>query len=114
MILNQIQFTNLNVIYWILLILILVTFILRKKFVKEDLRLVKTNRRKRILFVLIQEKKYFTKEELLCFSNYDQKTLDKVLNDLESSKTIITEGWLVHLQEFNEFQKEICEELLEI
>lgn len=52
MILNQIQFTNLNVIYWILLILILVTFILRKKFVKEDLRLVKTNRRKRILFVL--------------------------------------------------------------
>jgi hypothetical protein len=69
---------------------------------------------KRILFVLIQEKKYFTKEELLCFSNYDQKTLDKVLNDLETSKTIITEGWLVHLQEFNEFQKEICKELLEI
>jgi hypothetical protein len=67
----------------------------------------------RILFVLTQEKKYFTKDELLCFSNYNIKILDQVLTDLAKSKTIFVEGWLVRLIDFVDFQKEICQELVD-
>ncbi len=68
---------------------------------------------KKILFALIYEKKYYTKEELLCLSKYNQRVLDLALKDLEKVGTIIVEGWLVRLKDFEEFNKEICEELVE-
>ena len=52
MILNKIQFTNLRVLYWLIPLLILMLYLLKKKFVKDELRLIKTKKRKRILFVL--------------------------------------------------------------
>jgi len=67
----------------------------------------------RILFVLTQEKKYFTKDELLCFSHHNINLLNKVLQDLEKSKTIMLDGWLVRLIDFIDFQKEICQELID-
>ncbi|MDD3083480.1 MAG: hypothetical protein PHP82_00470 [Candidatus ainarchaeum sp.] len=67
----------------------------------------------KILFVLINEKKYYTKDELLCFTNYNQLLLDKALNDLEELKIVLVEGWLVRLKDFEEFNKEICRELIE-
>jgi predicted transcriptional regulator len=67
-----------------------------------------------ILFVLIHEKKYYTKEELLCLANYNYSLLEKALKDLEELKIIIVDGWLVRLKDFQEFNKEICEELIEM
>ena len=42
MILNKIQFTNLRVLYWLIPLLILMLYLLKKKFVKDELRLIKT------------------------------------------------------------------------
>lgn len=71
-----------------------------------------SNIHQKILFVLVNEKKYYTKDELLCFSNYNQILLDKALKDLNELKIILVEGWLVRLKDFEEFNKEICEELI--
>ncbi len=66
---------------------------------------------KRILFVLTHEKKYYAKDELFCLANYNEKELDKAIKDLEETGTIISEGWLVRLKDFEEFNKEICSEI---
>ena len=70
MILNKIQFTNLRVLYWLIPLLILMLYLLKKKFVKDELRLIKTKKRKRILFVLrfiILVSLMFALSLLLCF-----------------------------------------------
>ena len=64
---------------------------------------------KKILFALLHEKKYFAKDELLCFANYDEEILEKTLLDLEDIGVIKSEGWLVKICE-NLFEEEVCEE----
>ncbi len=71
------------------------------------------NIHEKILFVLMNEKKYYSKDELLCFSNQNYLLLENTLKDLEESKLILVEGWLVRLKGFEDFNKEICEELIE-
>jgi hypothetical protein len=66
-----------------------------------------------ILFALLHEKRHYTKDELLCFTKGNQRKLDLILEDLEKTGTVLVDGWLVSLKEDEEFQKEICEELLE-
>lgn len=67
----------------------------------------------KLLLALIHEKKYYTKEELLCFTQHNPKILDNILNELEKSGVIIIEGWLVKLKEMEKFNLEICQ-LIEI
>ena len=64
---------------------------------------------KQILLALLHEKKYFAKDELLCFANYDEEILEKTLLDLEDIGVIKSEGWLVKICE-NLFEEEVCEE----
>jgi hypothetical protein len=65
---------------------------------------------KKVLFALLHEKKYFAKDELLCFANYDEKMLDRTILDLEDVGLIKTEGWLVKINEIH-FEEE-AEKLL--
>lgn len=69
---------------------------------------------KRILFVLINERKYYSKEELSCLAHNNIQQLEMVLSDLEESQVINVEGCLVRLASFEEFNKSICTELCEI
>ena len=64
---------------------------------------------KKILLALLCEKKYFSKEELLCFANYDEELLERTILDLEDIGVIKTEGWLVKIRE-NLFEEEFCKE----
>ena len=59
----------------------------------------------KILLALLCEKKYFAKDELLCFANYDEEILEKTILDLEDIGVIKTEGWLVKIRE-NLFEEE--------
>ena len=63
----------------------------------------------KILFALLHEKRYFSKEELLCFANYNEELLEKTILDLEDIGVIKSEGWLVKIRE-NLFEEEICKE----
>lgn len=72
-----------------------------------------SKKHEKLLLALIHEKKYYTKEELLCFTQHNPKILDNILKELEQIGVIITEGWLVKLKEMEKFNLEICE-LLEI
>jgi len=65
---------------------------------------------KQILLALLHEKKYFAKDELLCFANYDEELLEKTILDLEDTGVIKSEGWLVKIRE-NMFEEE-AEKLL--
>lgn len=69
---------------------------------------------KKILLFLLHEKKYFYKEELLCFANHCEHKLEKALKELEKTGTIKTEGWLVTLQEQQKLEEKIIEELTTI
>ena len=60
---------------------------------------------KKVLLALLHEKKYFSKEELLCFVNFDEELLEKTILDLEDIGVIKTEGWLVKIRE-NLFEEE--------
>jgi len=64
---------------------------------------------KKVLLALLHEKKYFSKEELLCFVNYDEEILEKTILDLEDIGVIKTEGWLVKIRE-GIFEEEFCKE----
>jgi len=68
----------------------------------------------KLLLALIHEKKYYTKEELLCFTKFNPKKLDIILDELDQSGVITVEGWLVRLKEIEKFKLEICEETLNI
>jgi predicted HTH transcriptional regulator len=63
----------------------------------------------KIMFVLVHEKKYYSKEELLCFANYNEKLLDDAIKDLAEAGAIKSEGWLVSLKE-NIFEEEILKD----
>jgi hypothetical protein len=62
---------------------------------------------KKLLMCLINEKKYFQKNELLCFTNYCEQKLDKIIKDLEKTGLIQTEGWLIRAKQ----QQEIIQTL---
>jgi len=64
---------------------------------------------KKVLLALLPEKRYFTKDELLCFTNYNEELLEKIILDLEDLHVIKTEGWLVRIRE-NLFEEEVCAE----
>lgn len=66
---------------------------------------------KKLLLFLLHEKKHYTKEELLCFANYCEPKLEKVLNDLERASLVKVNGWLVGLEEEQLMTKEIVGEL---
>jgi len=68
---------------------------------------------KKLLLFLIHEKKYFQKDELLCFANYCENELNKTIKQLEKTGIIKTEGWLVKLNEPQKLEETIIEELKE-
>jgi len=55
---------------------------------------------KRVLSLLIHERKYFTKDELFLLVNYSEKKVNKTIKDLEEQGLIETEGWLVRLANY--------------
>ena len=59
----------------------------------------------------MHEHKYYTKEELMCIANYNENKLDKVLEELEEIGTIIIEGWLVRLVEYELLHQKLTPEL---
>lgn len=63
----------------------------------------------KLLLALIHEKKYYTKEELLCFTKQNPRILDNILEELEKAKLINVEGWLVKIKETEKFNLELCE-----
>lgn len=66
---------------------------------------------KKLLLFLLHEKKHYTKEELLCFANYCESKLDKVIKDLERASLIKVNGWLVSLEEQQNMEQSIVKEL---
>lgn len=72
-----------------------------------------SNIHEKLLLALIHEKKYYTKEELLCFTKHNPKILDDILLELEQIGVILVEGWLVKIKEMEKFNLEICE-LIEV
>jgi len=68
----------------------------------------------KILFMLMHENKHFTKHELLCFANYDEEKLDNALRELEQTKTIKTEGWLVKINDLETLNKQLIPELASV
>ncbi|MFA6268884.1 MAG: hypothetical protein WCW13_06895 [archaeon] len=65
----------------------------------------------KLLFWLLFDKKYYSKYELLCLTNHDEKKLDKAIKELTETGTIKTEGWLVKIADSDTLNKQICEEL---
>jgi hypothetical protein len=66
---------------------------------------------KKLLLFLIHEKKYFQKDELLCFANYCENELDKTIKQLEKCGLLKVEGWLVRFNEQQKLEETIIEEL---
>ena len=64
---------------------------------------------KKVLLVLLYEKKHYTIEELLCFANYREEKLVNVLEDLESEGLVKKEGWLVSLADEASLERTITE-----
>ena len=52
---------------------------------------------KKIMLVLLHEKRHYTVEELLCFANYDEEKLVSAIEDLAQEGLAKKEGWLVSL-----------------
>lgn len=67
----------------------------------------------RILMFLLHEKKYFSKDEILCFSGFDRVFLDVILEDLNKTGIIEMEGWLVRISPIEKLNEIICEELIQ-
>ncbi len=70
-----------------------------------------TKTHEKLLLALIHEKKYYTKDELLCFTGHNMTLLEIILEELKNTGVIIIEGWLVKLKEIEKFNLEICEEI---
>jgi hypothetical protein len=62
---------------------------------------------KKIMLVLMHEKKHYTLEELLCFANYCEDGLNSAINDLESAGLVRKEGWLVSLADQSALEQKI-------
>jgi hypothetical protein len=65
----------------------------------------------KLLFWLLYDKKYYSKHELMCLTNYDEKKLDKTIKELAQTGTIKTEGWLIKISDIDMLNKQICQEL---
>ncbi len=50
---------------------------------------------KKILLILVSKKCYFTKAELIQYTNCSEKLLEKSLNQLKKIGLVESEGWLV-------------------
>ncbi len=68
----------------------------------------------KLLLALIHEKKYYTKEELLCFTKQNPKKLDDILDELQQTGVITVEGWLVKIKEIEKFNLELCQESINL
>lgn len=66
----------------------------------------------KLLFILLTEKKYYTKDELICIADYKLNKLNKIINDLEEIGLVKQEGWLVKITGEEELQQKICEEII--
>jgi len=62
----------------------------------------------KILFLLMHEKKFYEKGELLCVAGHSLETLENALNELEKMELIKTDGWLVRLIDTNA----LCETII--
>lgn len=71
-----------------------------------------SEKHKHILFLLMNEKKYFEKGELLSLTQNNQKELDDILEELAQVGTIILEGWLVRLKPIEEFEQFFLKEII--
>jgi hypothetical protein len=67
---------------------------------------------KQIILFLLNNKQYFTKDELLCFTNHCETKLDKTLKELEKATLIKIEGWLVKLEERQKLEETLIRETL--
>jgi hypothetical protein len=65
----------------------------------------------KLLFILLTEKKYYAKDELLCIANYNLNKLEKTINDLEEIGIVKQEGWLVKISGEDQLNQEICSEI---
>jgi hypothetical protein len=65
----------------------------------------------KLLFILLTEKKYYAKDELLCIANYNLNKLEKTINDLEEIGIVKQEGWLVKITGEEQLNQEICSEI---
>jgi hypothetical protein len=66
---------------------------------------------KKILYLLLNEDKHFTKHELLILANYCEDKLDKAIKELEETGTIQTQGWLVKLTNYETLGEKLAEEI---
>ena len=64
---------------------------------------------KKIMLVLLHEKKHYTLEELSCFANYSEEKLVSALEDLEEAGLVKKEGWLVSLADTAALERSITE-----
>ena len=65
----------------------------------------------KLLFILLTEKKYYAKDELLCIANFNLNKLEKTIKDLEEIGLVNQEGWLVRICGEERLNQEICEEI---
>jgi hypothetical protein len=65
----------------------------------------------KLLFILLTEKKYYAKDELLCIANYNLNKLERTINDLEEIGLVNQEGWLVRICGEERLNQEICSEI---
>jgi len=66
---------------------------------------------KKVMLALLFEKKYYQKDELLCFSSYCEKKLDAAIADLQEAGIVKTEGWLGKLAGIESIEWEMIAEL---
>ncbi len=69
---------------------------------------------KKVMYMLMHERKYYTKDELLCFAAFSQPKLNSALKDLEKAGIIKTEGWLVKLSEQTALEDELLKDIIPI
>ncbi|MCX6803462.1 MAG: phage replisome organizer N-terminal domain-containing protein [Candidatus Diapherotrites archaeon] len=68
----------------------------------------------KILYLLLHEKKYYEKGDLLPLANNNLEELDKTLELLEKAGLIKTEGWLVKITDHNQLFGEEMEEKMRV
>ncbi len=69
-----------------------------------------TIKHQKILFILLHDKKYYEKGELLGLTNQSLEELDELLIDLEKTGLITVEGWLVKIADHAKLFSTIDEE----
>jgi len=62
---------------------------------------------KKIMLVLMHERKHYTLEELLCFANFREDDLNTALDDLQCVGLVRKEGWLVSLADQSALEQKL-------